>query len=281
MPEGDRGDRGHHRHRRAGRDPRQREDRRGRRRHPGGGDRAHPAAAGRPGRAAAGADHRLLVRQLRRRRDAGARVVGDAAAARQDPADGTGASYLCEQVGVFTPKVGRAKSLAAGEVGFVIAGHQGAAAPRRSATRSRSASNAGGEAAAGLQGNQAAGVRRPLSGRVEPVRGAARRAREAAAERRVAALRAGILAGAGLRLPLRLPRPAAHGHRAGAARARVRHGPHHDGADRGLPGPAARRHACIEIENPSKLPDLSRRRGDPRADHRPARSSCRRTTSAR
>ena len=36
-------------------------------------DRAHPAAEGRSGRAAAGADHRLLVRQLRRRRLAGAR----------------------------------------------------------------------------------------------------------------------------------------------------------------------------------------------------------------
>ena len=34
--------------------------------------RAHPAAEGRPGGAAAGADHRLLVRQLRRRRVAGA-----------------------------------------------------------------------------------------------------------------------------------------------------------------------------------------------------------------
>ena len=29
----------------------------------------------------------------------------------------------------------------------------------------------------------------------------------------------------------------------------------------------ARRHACVEIENPSKLPDLSQGRGDPRADH--------------
>ena len=40
---------------------------------PRGGHRAHPAAQGRPGGAAAGADHRLLVRQLRRRGDAGAR----------------------------------------------------------------------------------------------------------------------------------------------------------------------------------------------------------------
>ena len=39
----------------------------------------------------------------------------------------------------------------------------------------------------------------------------------------------------GLRLPLRVPRPAAHGDRAGAARARVRSGPDHDGAGRPLP----------------------------------------------
>ncbi|HEX2831110.1 MAG TPA: translation elongation factor 4 [Burkholderiales bacterium] len=34
----------------------------------------------------------------------------------------TGASYLCEQVGVFTPKSRQKESLSAGEVGFVIAG---------------------------------------------------------------------------------------------------------------------------------------------------------------
>ena len=36
----------------------------------------------------------------------------------------------------------------------------------------------------------------------------------------------------GLRLPLRIPRPAAHGDRPGAARARIRHGPGDDGAGR-------------------------------------------------
>ncbi|MEW6131941.1 MAG: translation elongation factor 4 [Pseudomonadota bacterium] len=34
----------------------------------------------------------------------------------------TGASYLCEQVGVFTPKSRQKESLSAGEVGFIIAG---------------------------------------------------------------------------------------------------------------------------------------------------------------
>ena len=75
------------------------------------------------------------------------------------------------------------------------------------------------------------------------VRDAARRAREAPAQRRVAALRARDVHGARLRLPLRLPRPAAHGDRAGAARARVRPRPRHDGAERGvprLPRPTAR-----------------------------------------
>ena len=52
--------------------------------------------------------------------------------------------------------------------------------------------------------------------------GAARRAREADAQRRRAVLGAGDLRRARLRLPLRLPRPAAHGHRARAPGARVR-----------------------------------------------------------
>src|SRR5205085_4586195 len=34
----------------------------------------------------------------------------------------TGTSYLCEQVGVFTPKSRQKDALSAGEVGFVIAG---------------------------------------------------------------------------------------------------------------------------------------------------------------
>ena len=70
----DQGNRGDHRHRRRGRAARQRQDRQN------GADellestrRAHSAAARQRGRAAAGADHRLLVRQLRRRRVARAR----------------------------------------------------------------------------------------------------------------------------------------------------------------------------------------------------------------
>ena len=60
-------------------------------------------------------------------------------------------------------------------------------------------------------------------------------------QRCVALLRTGDVHGARLRLPLRLPRAAAHGDRPGAARARVRHGPGHYGAGRALPGHDDRR----------------------------------------
>ena len=79
----------------------------------------------------------------------------------------------------------------------------------------------------GFRGNQADGVRRPLPGGIARARPAARRARKAAAERQRVQLRAGELGGARLRFPLRLPRPAAPGDRAGAAGARVQHRPDH------------------------------------------------------
>jgi GTP-binding protein LepA len=82
----------------------------------------------------------------------------------------------------------------------------------------------------------------------------ARRAGEAAAQRRLAELRARDLHRAGLRLPLRLPRPAAHGDRAGTARARVRPRPRHHGAERGVPRdrrPTARMEL---VENPALMP---------------------------
>ena len=98
-------------------------------------------------------------------------------------------------------------------------------------------------AAARLQAGQADGVRRHLPHRLGELRGPARRAREAAAQRRLVLLRARDVGGAGLRLPLRVPGPAAHGDRAGAARARVQPRPHHHRADGALPGRAPRRRA--------------------------------------
>ena len=142
----------------------------------------------------------------------------------------TGAQYPVEHIGVFTPKSKNLESLSAGQVGFIIAGIKELAAAKVGDTVTL-VNRPADRAAAGLQGSEAAGVRRPLSGRSEPVRRAARLARKAQAQRRVAAVRAGSVAGARFRFPLRLPRSAAHGDRAGTSRARVRHGPDHHGAD--------------------------------------------------
>src|SRR5436305_1132063 len=71
----------------------------------------------------------------------------------------------------------------------------------------------GGHATSGLQGRQADGLRGPVPDGLGRLPGAAGRAREAEAERRRALLRARDLAGARLRLPLRLPGLAAHGDR--------------------------------------------------------------------
>ena len=107
--------------------------------------------------------------------------------------------------------------------------HQGrhAAARRRHADdqEPRSAT----EAAARLPRRQADGVLRPVPDEQRRLPGAARRAREADAQRRGAVVGAGDLRRARVRLPLRLPRPAAHGHRARAPGARVR--PRADGDD--------------------------------------------------
>ena len=89
-------------------------------------------------------------------------------------------------------------------------------------------------AGARLQGRQADGLRRPLSDRLRRLPRAPRRTRATEAERRRALLRAGDFAGARLRLPLRLPRPPAHGDRARAARARVRSRSAGHGAERRL-----------------------------------------------
>ena len=98
-------------------------------------------------------------------------------------------------------------------------------------------------------------------------RRAARRAREAAAQRRVVLLRAGDLGGARLRLPLRLPRPAAHGDRPGAARARVRHGPGHDGAGRAVPGDDDRRRGAARSTARPSCPTPGRIADDRGAGH--------------
>ena len=87
-----------------------------------------------------------------------------------------------------------------------------------------------------LPRTQADGLLRAVSRRRLGLPEPARRAGQAAAQRRRADLRAGDVGGAGVRLPLRLPRPAAHGDHPRAAGARVRPRPDLDVAQRGVPG---------------------------------------------
>ena len=89
----------------------------------------------------------------------------------------------------------------------------------------------------------------------EPVPRAARRAREAVAERRRALLGARDQRGARLRLPLRLPRPAPHGHRARAARARVRPRAARHDADRRVRGARSPTAARWSVHSPTDMPD--------------------------
>jgi GTP-binding protein LepA len=76
-----------------------------------------------------------------------------------------------------------------------------------------------------------------------------------AAERFVVFLRAGKLGGAGLRIPLRVSGPAAHGDHPGAAGARIRAGPDHHRAGRALPHQALTDGSVIEVDNPSRWPE--------------------------
>ena len=197
----------------------------------------------------------------------------------------TDAVYGSSSMGVFTPKSVPRETLKAGEVGFVIAGIKELQAAKVGDTvtlEKKLPNNAGPghRGAARLQGDPAAGLRRPVPDRGERVRPAARRAGEAQAQRQLAALRARGQPGAGLRLPLRLPRPAAHGDRAGAARARVRPGPDHHRAERGLPGRAERRHGAAGRE---PVQDARPRAASARSASRssPCTCTCRRTTWAR
>ena len=96
-------------------------------------------------------------------------------------------------------------------------------------------------AAARLQAGAAGGVLRPVPGRCRRFRGPARRDGQASPQRRQLLLRDGDLRRARLRLPLRLPRPAAPRDHPGAAGARVRPRPDRHRAIGRLPAQPDRR----------------------------------------
>ena len=193
-----------------------------------------PRAEGRRRRAAAGADVRLVLRRVPRRDLVGARVQRCAAQRRASCATSTRARITTPRRSACAcPVPTPVATLGPGEVGYLIAGIKDvgeakvgetvtdAGAPRR--------------AARGLPRPEADGVLRPLSGRRRRVRRPARGAREAAAQRLVVHVRARDVGRARLRVPLRLPRPVAHGDHPRAARARVRPLARRDRAERRVP----------------------------------------------
>ena len=150
----------------------------------------------------------------------------------------TGTEAEIDDIGFFTPEMVPAAGMSAGEVGYVITGIKDVTELRVGDTltsRERPAA----DAAVRLPRGEADGLLRSLSDRHRPLRGSARRARPPRAQRRRAFLRARDLRRARLRLPLRIPRPAAHGHRPRAPRARVRPGAAGDDPERALRGEAA------------------------------------------
>ena len=312
--EGQGADRERHRHRRLGRHPGLRQAGHRHRRDPGGHRPAIPPPQGEPDGTAAGAGLRLLVRPVPRRGDPGARG-GRAAGAR--PA---GAAH------------GLGRELRGGGAGRVHA----QAGPGGRAGRGRGGLRGRRHQEGGRRGHRRHPHRRPAARppsrcpgfkEVKPMVFAGlypvdadqyEELRDALEKLRlndvVVLLRARDLDRAGLRLPLRLPGPAAHGDRAGAAGARVQPRAAGDrplralpraqdqrGGDRGrLPRPPARagRHRGhrgahhhrhhphqrrVRGAHPEALPGEARRAEGPRLHHdHPGddrRTSCRSTRS--
>ena len=238
---GQRADRGDRRPGRARRAVDLGQDRRGRRRG-ARGDRAPSAAA--PGRrrgAAQGAARGQLVRPLPRRGDAAPGQGRQDRQGAEDPHDGHGRGAPGRARRRVHPEAGPGGRARARRDRLRHREHQGRGRlPRRRHHHRRPA--AGERAAAGLSTFAAGGVLRHVPDRCRRLRGAARRAGQAAPERRQLRVRARDLERARLRLPLRLSRPPAPRDRAGAPHPRVRPRSGDHRALGGLSGAPDRRH---------------------------------------
>ena len=157
----------------------------------------------------------------------------------------TGRAHEVDQVGVFTPKRTPLEKLGAGEVGWVTAAIKDVhgAPVGDTLTQARKPAPHPLPGFQKMQPRVFAGLF-PVIADDYPAR--ARGARKAQAQRRIAFLRAGKLRSDGVRFPLRLPRPLAHGNRAGTARTRIRSQPDQHRADGRLRSAADRwlRHAA-------------------------------------
>ena len=106
---------------------------------------------------------------------------------------GTGAKYLVERIGVFTPKMLTVDELGPGEIGFITASIKEVADTRVGDTITEDKRPTA-EGAARLQAGAAGGVLRPVPGRCRRFRGPARRHGQAAPQRRQLLLRDGDVA---------------------------------------------------------------------------------------
>ena len=171
-------------------------------------------------------------------------------------------------------------SLGPGEVGYLIAGIKdvGEARVGETVTDGR---------APGRRCSRATAIPKPMvfcglyPGRRRRVRRPARGAREAAAQRLVVHVRARDVGRARLRVPVRLPRPAAHGDRARAARARVRPLARRDRAQRRVPSRTLTTGGVEVVDNPSAMPPRNDDRGDRGAVRHRHDPHARPSTSAR
>ncbi len=240
-----------------GRDGRARPPRADRPRHPGADRRSRGSAQGAP--------VRLVVRPLPRRHVPRARPRGDDPAGHEDPDDGDGPRRRGPGSRDLQPEAARRPGALRRRGRLRHRGHQGPS--RREDRRHRHGGRpADRRGPAGLPGRQADGLRVDLPDGDRGVRGPARRDGEAPAQRRVVHVRARVLHGARLRLPLRLPRPPPHGDRPGAPRARVEPLAHHDGAVGALPDHDDARGGARDLES-REAPRGPAHRGDPRAVH--------------
>jgi hypothetical protein len=131
-----------------------------------------------------------------------------------------GTEHLVDRVGCFTPKRTDLPELGPGEIGFITAQIKEVEQARVGDTITTVKGGAT-RGAARLQGSAAGGVLRPVPGRRGRLREAARKHRQAAPQRRQLLLRDGEQRRAGLRLPLRLPRPAAPRNHPGTPQPRI------------------------------------------------------------
>jgi GTP-binding protein LepA len=198
----------------------------------------------------------------------------------------SGAMYNADNIGVFTPANEPREALEAGEVGYIIANIKELQAAKVGDTVTLIKKLHGWRGGHGHR--SAAGLSRKSSRRCSPgctrpkpasTTRCATRWKSSSSTIRSLRYEPEVSQALGFGFPLRLPRPAAHGDRAGAAGARVRPGPDHHRAERGLPGGQGDGEV-IMVENPSKMPDQGQDPARSASRSSPCTSTCRRNTSA-